>query len=260
MTPSDKDELLVSYGITGKRILITGGSSGIGLATATLAATMGAKVVIVGRDSNRVSNVVTELPGSGHHGLVFDLSDLDNIPKLVKEASAFEGGLDGLVHSAGLHETAPLKALSATRTRALFDVNVTAAMMLAKGFRVRTIEKNDPSLVFLASVAGLVGQPATSQYSATKGAVISLTKSLAIELAREGIRVNAVAPGVVETPMATSLAQQIGSENYDSVVRQHPLGLGTPLEVAHAVLFLMSPAARWITGTSLIIDGGYTAQ
>ena len=114
--------------------------------------------------------------------------------------------------------------------------------------------------MFLSSAVGLVGQAGVSVYSATKGAVVTMTKSLALELAREGVRVNCVCPGVVQTEMTTGLRESIGADAFQRVTDAHPLGLGTSEDVANAIVFLLSDASRWITGTSLTVDGGYTAQ
>jgi NAD(P)-dependent dehydrogenase (short-subunit alcohol dehydrogenase family) len=107
---------------------------------------------------------------------------------------------------------------------------------------------------------GLVGQPGVSIYSATKGAIVTMTKSLALELARDGIRVNCVCPGVVDTEMTVEIRNRVGSEGFTRIEESHPLGIGRPGDVAKAALFLASDAARWITGSSLVVDGGYTAQ
>lgn len=169
-------------------------------------------------------------------------------------------GLDGLVHAAGVHNTAPVRSLEAADVTSLFDSNVTTAFMLAKGFRHKQVRRAGASIVYLSSAVGLVGQPGVSVYSATKGAIAALTKSLALEFAREGIRVNCVCPGVVMTKMTEGLKATIGGENFRRVTEAHPLGLGEPDDVASAILYLLSGASKWVTGSSLVVDGGYTAQ
>lgn len=154
----------------------------------------------------------------------------------------------------------PLRNVNSSAVRDLFALNVTTAFMLAKGLRHKQVRKSSSSIVFISSAVGLVGQPGVSVYSSTKGAILSMTKSLALELAREGIRVNAVCPGVVNTSMTKGLEKAIGQENFQTVIDAHPLGLGEPVDVANAILFLLSPSSRWMTGSALTVDGGYTAQ
>lgn len=154
----------------------------------------------------------------------------------------------------------PLKIASSEMVAELFALNVTTALMLAKGFRVRNVHAPDASMVFLSSAVGVVGQKGVGAYSASKGAIVSLTKSLALELAAEDIRVNCVLPGVVRTPMTDSLAEAIGEEAFSEVKAMHPLGLGQPEDVAEPIGFLLGAGSRWITGSALSVDGGYTAQ
>ena len=243
-----------------KTILVTGATSGIGRETAILASRQGARIGLVARREDALQEVAGRLHGDGHITVPYDLTDTEGIPALVRRISDELGGLDGLVHSAGAHGTMPLRTISTAAVRDLFALNVTTAFMLAKGLRHKQVRRPASSIVFLSSAVGLVGQPGVSAYSATKGAIVSMTKSLALELAREGVRVNCVCPGVVKTEMTTGLAETIGQDSFQNIIDAHPLGLGQPEDVANAILFLLSPASRWITGTALSIDGGYTAQ
>ena len=246
--------------LDGSTILVTGASSGIGRACAIEASRYGAKIALVGRREDALQETRSLLSGEGHVVAPFDLADLDGIPAFVGTVSAGLGGLDGIVHAAGRHDTAPVRTISASAVTALFDVNVTTAMMLAKGFRAKQVRREGASLVLLASAVGLVGQAGVSAYSASKGAIVTLTKSLALELARDDIRVNCVCPGIVETPMTEGIRSQVGVVAFERIAAAHPLGLGEPLDVANAVLYLLSGASRWVTGSALVVDGGYTAQ
>ena len=243
-----------------KTLLVTGASSGIGREAALLASQYGARIALLARRVDDLEDLVGRLPGEGHIIVPYDLTDTDGIPEMVRSVADRLGGLDGLVHAAGRHLTLPLRSVSSSNIHELFDINVAAAIMLAKGFRHKQVRKPSASLVLLSSAVGLVGQPGVSVYSATKGAIITLTKSLALELAREDIRVNCVCPGVVMTAMTQGIRDRIGEEGFHAVTDAHPLGLGEPSDIANAILFLLSSSSRWITGASLSVDGGYTAQ
>jgi NAD(P)-dependent dehydrogenase (short-subunit alcohol dehydrogenase family) len=148
---------------------------------------------------------------------------------------------------------------SAVMTSAM-QLNVFAAMALAKGLRQKGVMANSASIVWLSSVAALVGQPGVSPYAASKGALLAMCKSLALELAKEQIRINCVVPAMVQTPMAEKLFAMMTPEQVAKIELAHPLGIGQPEDVANAIAFLLSDAAKWITGSSLVVDGGYTAQ
>jgi NAD(P)-dependent dehydrogenase (short-subunit alcohol dehydrogenase family) len=244
----------------GRRILLTGASSGIGRETAVLLSQLGAELVLAGRSLERLQQTAEELSGCGHRLEVFDLADVQTIPAWLKTLSLQAGAFDGIVHSAGVHSTKPLRVLDAVSFEAVYRINVTAALMLAKGFRQKGCSTPGGGIVFLSSVAGLVGQPGVAAYAASKAAVLGLTRSLALELAREGIRVNSVAPGMVKTEMTERIFSSLTPEQIASIESAHPLGLGQPRDVANAIAFLLSEAARWITGSTLVVDGGYTAQ
>jgi len=248
--------------LSGRTILVTGASSGIGRETCVVLAGLGARIVLTGRRREELERTAALLGAAGHRVEPFDLADLDAIPAWLKGVAAAAGPLDDFVHSAGVHFTLPVRATSAQQFAGLMRVNVDAAFALAKGFRQKNVRRaGSPSgVVFLSSVMGLVGQTGITAYSASKGALVSLTKSLALELARELIRVNCVAPGVVRTKMAEHAEQKLTEEQQQALEALHPLGIGTPRDVAHAVAFLLGESGRWITGTTLVVDGGYTAQ
>lgn len=247
--------------LSGAALVVTGASAGIGRAVAIQASRQGARVALVAREPGRLSRVRSELSGTGHLEVPFDLANLAEIPDMVRRVSQQLGPLDGLVHAAGLHAATPLKTVRVDQIDQIMSVNVSAAMMLAKGFRVRAVHSDKSSIVFISSAVGLVGQSGVSAYSASKGAIVALTKSLSLELVRDKIRVNCVAPGVVATPMTQKLRESIGEAGFAAVEAAHPLGVGSADDVANAALFLLSDsAASWITGSTLSVDGGYTAQ
>jgi NAD(P)-dependent dehydrogenase (short-subunit alcohol dehydrogenase family) len=150
--------------------------------------------------------------------------------------------------------------LTAEAFEAPYRINVTAGALLARGLRQSGVHAEGASLVLVSSVVGLAGQPGVSAYSATKGSVLALTRSLALELAADRIRVNCVVPGQVRSEMFEQQKKYLLPEQVAAIEAAHPLGLGEPEDVARAIAFLLSPASRWITGTGLVVDGGYLAR
>ncbi len=246
--------------MSGRAVLVTGASSGIGRETSILLSQLGARLVLVGRNQERLTQTLTSLEGTGHHAEALDLTDLAAIPEVISRLAKNTGPFDGLVHAAGIHLLRLLRMVTPENIEEILRTNVSSAIQLAKGFRQKGNCTPSSALVFLTSVVGHVGQPAVSVYAASKGAIIGLTKSLAVELAREGIRVNCVAPSVVQTEMADKLLRALGPDQRAATETMHLLGLGQPRDVAHAIAFLLAPTGSWITGTTLTVDGGYSAH
>ena len=246
--------------MTGRTILVTGASSGIGRETAILLSELEASVVLTGRNRERLEETRDRMQGSTHRIEVFDLNDTAAIPGWLKKVTLQTGPLSGMVHSAGIQKTIPLRVISTPGIEAIMQTNVTSAIMLVNGFRQRGCSVRGGSVVLISSVAGLVGQPAIGAYSASKAALIGFAKSAAMELAPEGLRVNCVAPGYVDTEMALEFREKLPAEQFEAIVQMHPLGIGKPRDVAQAIAFLLADTGRWITGTTLVVDGGYTAR
>ncbi len=243
-----------------RSILVTGASSGIGKETAITLSELGARLILTGRSEERLKETLNSLAGRCHTVEPFDLSAADNIVPWIKRIANKNGPLHGLVHSAGAQFTRPLKITTLENLEELFRINVSAAYCLAKGFRQKGVNAGGGSIVLLSSVMGFLGQAGISAYSSSKGALIPMAKSLALELARERIRVNCVAPAVIKTAMTEKLTKDLTPDQISSIAAMHPLGIGEPRDVANAIAFLLSDSSRWITGTTLVVDGGYSAQ
>lgn len=244
--------------MTGRTVLVTGASSGLGREVCVLLSELGAKVVLVARSPERLAETAARLSGTGHRIEAFDVSQVDAIPEWMKSIAAQTGPLSGVVHAAGVHFTVPLRVLQPAKLDDLMRINFGAAVALTKGLRQKGVRAERTSVVYFSSVMAVVGRQGVSAYAASKGALVSLAMSLALELASEGVRVNCVAPGHVRTEMAEKAKELLSAEQIKSIEDMHPLGLGEPRDVANAVSFLLSDASRWITGQTLVIDGGYT--
>jgi NAD(P)-dependent dehydrogenase (short-subunit alcohol dehydrogenase family) len=246
--------------MTGRTVMVTGASSGIGRETCILLSQLGARLVLVARDMDRLRSTLNRLEGEDHRIEAFDLTQVDVIPPWLKQLATEIGPVYGVVHCAGIQITRPLRFQTCADLNALLRINLEAAFGLAKGFRQKGVCTKDGRLVLLSAAAALVGLTGTSSYAASKGALISLTKSLAMELSRDGLRVNCVAPAVVKTEMIEAVQNILTDEQIAAIEAMHPLGIGTALDVAYAIAFLLADTGRWITGTTLVVDGGYTAH
>lgn len=243
-----------------RNIIVTGASAGIGRETSILLSQLGARVLLVARNVEQLHVTQSMLEGGSHQLHPFDLSAVDDIPRWLKNISTISGPIHGIAHCAGIQSTRPLRVSTAEHVEQIFRINVASAIFLAKGFRQKGVCHSQGSIVFVSSVMGLVGQPGQSSYSASKGALIALVKSLALEVAREGIRVNCVVPALVNTSMSAAMLSTMSDHQVAQVELMHPLGLGCPRDVANAIAFLLADTGRWITGTALTVDGGYTAH
>ena len=166
-----------------------------------------------------------------------------------------------MCHAAGVVDTKPLSASTVKSVQAILDVNLIAALEMARVVCRRDVmEEDGGSLLFVASIYGLIGMPGETAYSASKGALLASVRTLAVELARRKIRVNAISPGFVKTAMTDNAFSQLSAEHVTKIIDAHPLGVGRPEDVARASAFLMAPVNSWITGANLVIDGGFTAQ
>lgn len=243
-----------------KNIIVTGGGAGIGRATAIEICKLGGHVCLV--DINQQGMEDTLLHCSQRsQAFQTDLSNLSEIKNTFRGGVTIMGKFHGLVHCAGLASVVPLRMLSEENYRKVMDVNVLSIIELAKQFtRKKICVGEGSSIVLISSVYGLVGSACNLAYAASKAAVVGMTKSLGIELAPKGIRVNCIAPGFIKTDMSEDVEAKFDQSYSDVVEAMHPLGWGKAEDVAHGIAYLLSDAARWMTGSVMSIDGGYTAQ
>ncbi len=242
-----------------KVVLITGGTRGIGFATAQLFAREGAQVVIVGRDADRTTEAAREVPGRGEAG---DVSVAADCERFVTRILSLHARLDVLVNCAGvIFRNRTVEQTTEEEWDTTFDVNVKGAFLMCK-YALPALRESRGSIVNVSSYVGLVGFAGASAYAASKAAILNLTRSMALDHAKEGIRVNAVCPGSVDTDMIHTAWQQFGDVEQARKLwaEKHPLGrIALPEEVARAILFLASQEASFITGAALPVDGGITA-
>ena len=244
------------YSLEGKRVLVTGGSSGIGRGIAIECSRMGAKVVISGRNEARLQETLAMMQNPDEHQMLLaDLAIDEDIQGLVDK---IEEGLDGIVLCAGFTIVKPFKFVSPQDIEAIMDVNYKAPVILSQKLLKKKKINKSASIVFISSVSGVfVSAPAAALYSGSKGAVNGVAKAMALDLSPRGIRVNCVNPGMVDTNIFSK--GDITQEQLEEDVKHYPLGrYGKPEDIAYAVVYLLSDASAWVTGTNLKIDGGLT--
>ena len=255
------DKLFNPFSLEGKTIVVTGASSGIGRQVAISCSHMGANVVLIGRNVERLEETMKQMEGDGHLQISFDLTDLDDHKSIVADIVSKVGVIDGLVNCAGISTTMPFKLMKPSMVEEFFKTNVYATIELTRQvLNIKNVRKEGASIILLASVMGCVGENAKSLYSLTKGALISGCRSLAIEYAPKKIRVNVVSPGVVETAINRNQPYLADPERRRVTESLHPLGIGTTEDIANACVFLLSDASRWVTGQNIVVDGGYTIK
>jgi len=249
------------FNLNNKNIIITGASSGIGRQCAITFSQLGASVILIARNKERLKETFNKLEKGKHLIISQDITEYDKLEEVINTVLNKLGRVSGFVHSAGIEMTLPLRSMQPSFYEKIFSINVIAGFELAKIIsKKKYLDKNGASLVFISSVMGIVGQSGKAAYCCSKGALISGVKAIALELAKKNIRANCILPGVVETEMSKEMLKKFSEESIKSIIDMHPLGLGKPEDIANACAFLLSDATQWITGTNLIVDGGYSAK
>ena len=245
------------FSLEGKTVLVTGASSGIGRGIAVECSRMGAKVVINGRNKERLQKTFDQLEGEGHIQIVADLSIQEDIERLANEVPE----LNGFVNSAGIPKICPVKRIDRQTLEEIMNVNAFGPILLTSQLlRKKKLQKKS-SIVLIASISGVcMANTGEGPYAATKAALAGYTKTAAFELAAQGTRVNTICPGLVPTEILT-LSNEMFSEDQlkETMYGRYPLKrVGTPEDIANGAIYLLSDASSWVTGINLVIDGGYT--
>lgn len=239
--------------LTGKHILITGASNGIGKETAILASCLGAKVSLVARSEEKLVDTLSKMENAGHKYYSFDLTQLEQIEDLIKKIVSEQGCIDGFVHCAGI---APMRPLAQTRPGYLQEVMNINFYSFAELMRIISKKKNSndgASFIGVSSIAAIRGAKAQDAYSASKAAIIGMISPIAKELASRKMRMNAVAFGMIDTGMYQYFLDHGGD---DSTLSNQYFGVGKPEDAANVIAFLLSGASAFITGTTIVADGG----
>ncbi len=247
--------------LSGKNIMVTGASSGIGREIAILLSRLGASVIMVARNEERLKETYNELEPGNHSYYLLDFNNPDTIESVMDNVCTNGLKLNGLVHSAGISQTMPLQYLKLSDLGGIMSVNFFSFVELAKHFSKRKNNNNGGSIVAISSISSKVGARGLTAYCASKGALESAIKSMALELAPKKIRINSVAPAIIGTKIYDGLKEIVNNKDFEAeLLKRQVLGIGKPADVAHAAAFLLSDASGFITGTSMIVDGGYTAH
>lgn len=246
--------------LTDRRILVVGASSGIGKQTALTLSQVGAKISLVARNEEKLETTLAELEGNGHDYFIADVSEIASIESLIKEIVVKDGPLDGVVYSAGVGTALPLMQSKPEKVQDTFNVNFFGFFEVVRQVARKGRFSPGMRIVGVSSCASLRGDKSKAIYSSSKAAMDSAVRCMAKELAGKGICINTVAPSMTATELYNHYIEKYGEDsdtNKELITRQY-LGVAQPQDVANAIAFLISPAARFITGITMPVDGGLT--
>ncbi len=242
-----------AFSLKGKTILVTGASSGLGRQTAITASKCGAVLIITGRNEQRLDETYRSLSGEGHQALTADLTVPAELQNLVSHCPA----LNGVVYSTGISEIKPARFITGDDIQKNFSIGFDAPVLLTTALmRQKKLVAKDCSLLFISSISIHYPFVGGAMYISVKAALENYARVLGLELAPKGIRVNCVAPAFVKGPMLEQTRETTNEDTIRQIEARQPLGLGEPEDVANTIVFYLSPASKWISGTSLILGGG----
>ena len=245
------------FTLSGKTILVTGASSGIGRVIAIECSKMNAQLIILGRNQERLKNTFDHLqPNENHKMFSLDLTSKENLDDFIKSIAT----IDGLVNVAGILKRLPFKFIDSDALEEVMKINFFAPAILTKELVSKRKLNNGSSVVFISSISGsFISSIGNSIYSSSKGAIDALSRNIALELAPKKIRVNTINPGMVDTDLLSE--KSFTEEELKKDIENYPLKrYGKPEDIAHAVIYLLSDASSWVTGSNLLIDGGFTLK
>ncbi|WCT13160.1 SDR family NAD(P)-dependent oxidoreductase [Mucilaginibacter jinjuensis] len=242
----------IDYNFNEKHLLITGCTSGIGQQCAWDLNKFNATLSVTGRSSEKFVKTKEKLKSGSYNAFIGDLTNSEFIDDLVKDVKP----LDGLVLSAGIVDYTPVKLISKQRIRNVFDLNFEANVLLIQKLLLKKKINNSASIVIISSISNKLGIPGTALYAASKAAISAYAKVLSSELSSKKIRVNTVVPGVIKTELITNKGV-ISVEEFNKDENAYPLGYGTVEDVSNQIMYLLSDASKWVTGSEFVLDGGY---
>ena len=256
------EKLFNPFSLEGKVVVISGAASGIARQCAINCSKMGARLILLDLNEAGLKETMEMIESPEiHYWATVNLLEYDKVGGIIKDAVSKVGRINGLLNCAGISTTNLFKLTKPEELDKFFHVNVYTGYFLAQECtRMGNLSKDGGSIVFFSSVAGSFGEVGKSTYGMTKAALLNLAKHLACELARKNVRVNSISPGAICTPINMNLPHMKDPEKRAALEAQHLLGLGETSDIANACIYLLSDASRWVTGTNLFVDGGYSVR
>lgn len=248
--------------IEGKTIAVTGAASGIGKQCAIDFAKAGANLVLLDLNKNALESTAAECILYGIRAIccACDLTDASTVASLIEGAVQEIGPINGLLHAAGIEKTLPFNKFTSEDYHKIYSVNVISGLNLVSVLSKKKYRADNAKYVLIASITALVGRPGVTAYAASKGALVSAVKTMALELAPKGVTINCISPGTILTPLMENMLASLSEEQREERKAGFPMGLGKPADIASTAIFLLSDGARWITGQNIVVDGGYTSR